>query len=114
MKKKLKYIIFLALSVFLITCGGNEKKIPEGIIPREKMVEIITEIELTQALIKVEFSNQDTLNQKHLFNQIYSSFKVSEEQFNTSLSFYCNNPKILEEIYVQTIIKLSKNQAKEF
>jgi len=114
MRKKIKYIIFLAASVALIACGGNEKEFPEGIISQETMVEIITEIELTQALIKVKFSNQDTLNQSQLFNQIYSDFKISEEQFNTSLSFYGNDPKTLEGIYLQAIIKLSENQAKEF
>ena len=75
------------------------------------MVEIITEIELTQALLKVKIANQDTVNQKQLFDETFNQFDISEKEFNTSLIYYCKEPKLLEEIYVKVINNISKRQA---
>jgi hypothetical protein len=112
MKNLLKYSSFLISIVVFISCGNNQKKVPEDIIVANEMVEVITEIELTQALIKLKFSNQDTVNQQQLFNEVYKDFNVSEEAFNNSLTYYSKKPKLLEEIYVKVINNISKKQAK--
>ncbi len=82
-------------------------------IERDKMVEVISEIELTQALIKLTFSNKDTINSQALYDQVYERFNISEEQFNNSLVFYCKSPKEAEGIYIDAIALLSAKQAQK-
>ncbi len=94
-----------------VSCGNGKEEVPEGVIPQEKMVEVLTEIELTQALIKLKFSKQDsTINQQLLFEEVYTDFSISKEQFNISLVYYCEHPKALEEMYVEVINNLSVKQ----
>jgi hypothetical protein len=112
MKKTLKHIIFIVLVLVTVSCGIEGDKAPESIIPGDIMVKVITEIELTQALLKLKIANQDTVNQKQLFNETFKEFGVSEDEFNNSLKYYCQDPKLLEEIYVKVINNISKKQAK--
>ncbi len=99
-----------------MSCDGDESsEIPKNVIPEEKMIEVITEIELTQALIKLKFSVPDTtqgsaINKQELFNQVYKSFNTSEEQFNNSLTYYSEHPKLLMEMYIKVINNLSEKQ----
>ena len=111
MKNLLTYIIFLLSTVIFISCGGTQKEASSDIIAKDKMIEVITEIELAQALIKVKFANQDTVNQNQLFDEVYKDFNISEEEFNNSLIYYCKEPKLLEEIYVKVISNISERQA---
>ena len=111
MKNLIRYITFLISTVIFISCGNDQIEAPKDIITEDKMVEVITEIELTQALIKVKFANQDTVNQQQLFDEVYKDFNISEEEFNNSLTYYCQEPKLLEEIYIKVINNLSKRQA---
>ncbi len=111
MKNQLKYYIFLTLSIVLFSCGNNLDEIPEGIIPKGEMIEVMSEIELTQALIKLKLSTQDTVNQQQLFQEVYNEFGVSEEQFNNSLTHYCKDPKLLMNMYGKVIENLTKKQS---
>ena len=111
MKLKIKYIVFFTFILVISSCIKGSLEIPKDIIPRDKMIQVITEIELTQALVKLKVINQDSLiNQQELFNQVYNDFNITEEQFNTSLSYYCGDPIKLEEMYVQVIIQLTERQ----
>ena len=113
MKYVVRNIIYIVLLCGYISCGGEEKEIPGNIIPEDKMIEVITEVELTQALIKLKFSQTDTIEKQQLFNQVYEQFDVSEEQFNLSLDYYCKKPKQLHDMYIEVISKLSERQAEE-
>ena len=82
------------------------------------MVAILAELEMTQALIKLKFSVVDTsssslgeINKQQLFNDIYKEFEISEDEFNTSLAYYCERPKELEEMYGLVINNLSEREA---
>ncbi|PCJ26802.1 MAG: hypothetical protein COA97_05260 [Flavobacteriales bacterium] len=110
MKNLIQYIYFTIIFL-LISCADGKQEIPIDVIPEDKMVDVITEIEITQALIKLTLSTQDTINQQQLFDKVYEDFNISEEKFNKSLSFYCRQPKVMENIYVRVIISLSKKQA---
>ena len=110
MKLYLKYIIIVF--VFLMSCTEEEETLPSNLIEREIMVDVISEIELTQALIKLKFTTQDTLNSQEFYNQVYKEFNITEEQFNKSLAYYCKTPKGTESLYIDAIELLSEKQAK--
>lgn len=111
MKFSIKYIIIV--SCFLFSCETKENALPENLIPKKEMVVIISEIELTQALIKLKFSNQDSINAHLMYDEVYNSFNISKEQFNQSLSFYCKDPRVAEDIYLEAIERLSEKQVEK-
>lgn len=95
-----------------MSCGANEE-IPAEVIAKDKMVEVMTEIELTQALIRLKNSTQDTINEQQLFNEVYTAFDISENKFNTSLEYYCKDPKLLMNMYIQVMENLTKKQSEQ-
>lgn len=84
---------------------------PKDVIQKDKMIDMMTEIELTQALIKLKYSTQDTINGAVLYNEVYKEFGVSKEVFNTSLSYYCEDPNTLMQMYSSVIENLTKKQS---
>ena len=111
MKFYLKYIVVVCC--FLISCKDEVENLPEGIIARDKMVDVIAEVELTQALIRLKLSARDTVNQKSLYTQVYQKFEISETEFNNSLDYYCSNPKEMMDVYLEAIENLSERQLEE-
>lgn len=105
-----KYI--LITTFIFLSCGSKKQDVPNNIIAEDKIVDVIAEIELTQALIKLKFSNTDSLiNQTKLFNEVYAKHNTSQEQFNNSLAFYAQEPKKMDTLYAKVITKLSEKQA---
>jgi hypothetical protein len=100
------------LFVIAVSCN-NEQEINQNVLSQDQMVEVITEIELTQAFVKLKSASRDTLfDQKQVFNNKLKELNISQEQFNNSLNYYCKQPKVLEGIYVKVINNLSEKQEK--
>jgi hypothetical protein len=109
---KVTFIYIIILVGLITSCDSRYEAVP-NLIERDKMVAVISEIELTQALIKLKLSNKDTVNLQELYNQTYETFNISEEQFNNSLAFYCKTPKETEGLYTDAIALLSAKQVQK-
>lgn len=107
-----KYILYIGVGLSCLqACKTEEESTPDYLIERDVMVDLITEVELTQALIKVKFTTTDTINSLELYKEVFEQFEVSEEQFNKSLMFYCKDPKTAEKLYVEAIERLSEKES---
>lgn len=106
-----KTLIFIAFLIVFSSCNPNEKGFPNGVIEEEQMVEILTEVELTQAFVKLKMAEMDSINQEALYQNIFERYNVSQEKFNQSLKHYVTYPEILEDIYSRVIVRLSERQA---
>ena len=96
----------------LMSCGSKDE-IPAEVIPKNIMIEVMTEMELTQALVKLKNSTQDTINEQQLFEEVYISYDISENKFNTSLAYYCKDPKLLMNMYGKVLENLTKKQSEQ-
>jgi hypothetical protein len=112
MKDQLKYFIVL-VTIVMFSCNSDADIVPEGVLGKEKMIEVMVEIELTQALVKLKSSTIDTINERQLYNEVYSAYNVSEEEFNNSLDHYCKDPKLLMDMYGKVIEDLTKKQSEQ-
>jgi len=112
MKNQLKYFIVIG-SLVMLSCGSDEDYVPEGVIAKEKMIEVMVDVELTQALIKLKTSTRDTINERQIYNEVYNTYSISEEDFNNSLKYYCKKPKLLLEMYGLVIENLTKKQSEQ-
>ena len=116
MKRLQKYIHLnlLLVSIIFYSCANSDNEIPNNIIPQEKLVDVITEMEITQALVKFKFTIKDSsINQSELFKEIYIEYNISKEQISNSIKYYTNQPKTMDSIYVKVIDRLSEMQAKD-
>ena len=101
-----KFKVFsLLFIVFLIACGSPKEKIPDDILSKEKMIEIVTELHVTEASINLNLYNADSLK------TIYSKHQVTKSQYDSSFKYYALHPKQLSEIYKGVLNEISKRQA---
>lgn len=79
---------------------------------KEQMVEIIVAVEINQAIYKLKFAQNDSIDYNQLITHMFEQLNTTQEQLNTSLAYYAEHPKTMEGIYNQAIIQLTQKQAK--
>ncbi|PJC61994.1 MAG: hypothetical protein CO022_06900 [Flavobacteriales bacterium CG_4_9_14_0_2_um_filter_32_27] len=109
-------ICFLCLFLLSVYSCKQKTQIPSNLLDEDKMVEIITQIEITQAYFKIKSIAEDSLlftnnYQEQIFDTIFSQYNISYDVFNSSLMHYSSEPNKMEEIYSKVLVSLSEQQA---
>lgn len=98
----MKSLISLLLLVTLVSgCQDVDKtRKPEDLIPKEKMVDVITEIALLHG---ARSYNKNLLEEKGIdpSRYIYEKFSIDSLQFARSNDYYAANVKQYHEIYLE-------------
>lgn len=103
-----KSLVLLLVIILVASCGQKTA------IPEKDMVSILAKIQILDASIqhhkyRNKFFEKDTID---YYSKTIESFGYTKAQFDSSLSFYTRNPKILDAIYDKVIIELSKVETK--
>ena len=109
MKIKPYLILIPLLVLFLIGC--NEAKLhsvskPEGLLPEAKMVEVLTDFQLAEAVVNQRAGlRQDVrTKQKQVYaDAILKKNNLDPKLFWDSYNYYITQPKVLDTIYAQTL-----------
>jgi len=105
----MRRIVVLILVIVAVGSCRNQ-----AIIPEKDMVSILAKIQIIDASVQYDkyrskFFDKDTID---YYSNTIQSFGYSKVQFDSSLSYYARNPKILDAIYDKVIIELSKSETK--
>jgi hypothetical protein len=103
-----KYFIILFLILFAFSCKNEEKK--KGIIEPSKMVEVMTDVHLAEALLKDMKNNgikADSFANIY-YSEIFIKHKITRKQLDENISYYASKPLELGKIYDSIIAKISK------
>lgn len=73
------------------------------------MAEIIAEMELSQAVYKLQQINHQ-IDIVSITDDIYKRNNTSKKEFDSSLKFYTQSPKDIDEIYNEVIAILVRKQ----
>lgn len=112
-KSILKYILFV---VVLVSCKPNQEEAtvsPDNILNEETMVNILTDAYLAEGAsgINVKGANGIQFDSVYMFNP-FKDHNVTRGKFDSSLTYYSQNPKKLKTIYDQVLQKLSEYQGR--
>lgn len=111
-----KYIFpICSLSLMLVSCRYEaEEKIPVGILPQEKMAEILVEKHIREAAYNLHRANESFVDygDSASISAILVNKNVRKDDFETSMKYFVEHPKLLNEIYDEVINELSRKQAK--
>jgi hypothetical protein len=110
----MKKIIAYLLLIFLFSCKQDNKQIviPDTVLSKEKMAEIVLQIHLAEANANLNSPPDVRLTSKVNLEEIIKSNNLSEAQYDSSMTFYINHPLLLNEVYEITLNELSKKQSK--
>jgi len=104
----MKNLFFLIATCILLACNGKVEP-PVGLLPKEKMVELLIEIHIADAKAKQLRTNKDSIQIvfKELEKGIFSDHKVEDSIYYMSYDYYLRDNNEIESIYSAVIDSLS-------
>jgi hypothetical protein len=119
MPRSLKFLFAFLIALLFFSCAPGENKslvnIPSHIIPPDSMVLILTDIQVTEAILREyqRTGREDEDRNKRYYQQIFEKYELSNERYDQSIIFYEKNPDLYFEIYKDIVSLLTKMQADE-
>jgi hypothetical protein len=95
----------MLLPAFLILSGGCKVNRGTPVIKKEKMVEILADIHLAQAVLDQEVPPQGAKREYYYCN-ILERHGVTEAVFDSAIAWYATNMDIFEQVYAEVIARL--------
>ncbi len=99
--------------IFVFGCKNKSANLPAHIISQDTMISILTDIHIMEALhIQESIKQKDSLNNLETYKQqLVEKYKLDLKRFDQSFEFYTSNPKLLDMLYSEVLIELSKKKA---
>jgi len=104
-------LLLLTSLMLLFSCG---KGLPDGVLSRKKMVPVLVDIHLAEAINNQKFNlsmNRDSL-QEDLYLSICKKHKIERSEIEKSLLYYGKHTKEYIPIYVEVLDVLSEMAVK--
>ena len=109
----MKYALYILIGFLLIAsgCKDNSKTDePENLIPRDTMVQVLMDIHLIEASIKL--NNERKLNKEeytfYYYQYLFEKYDITKEVFDSSLIYYQHNIERFDTIYIDVISELNR------
>ena len=103
-------IVLVWIFITAIGCNSSNQKLPEGILSEEKMVEVITDIQLVEAAHKSipKNANEQKLMRDTSYVIVFNKHHTTAVEFDSSLRVYTKYPTIFGDIMEQVSENLNK------
>lgn len=108
-----KYLVVFV--VVLFSCNNQDVTIPDYIIRRDTMVNMLIDVQIIEAGISVSQLHPDSLlpATRSYYAELFKKYNTSQKRFNQSVTWYSKNTKIFEKLLGEVLIKLMQNQSSE-
>ena len=115
MKGAFVLILLLAPGIYLSGCQREATTASgEKVIPREQMISLMTDMELTEATLKMRQSSLSTDSIKSLtvksFDTLYAWHTTTPAQFKLSLAYYQEDLEDFEKMIDEVILNLTRER----
>jgi hypothetical protein len=114
----IKYMLGLVVSIFILSSCYNEYdeslgKKPENLIPRDTIVLILADMEITESVLRQQNNYGIDAGDKTeaYYNMVFTKYHTSKSQFDSSLAYYKGDVEVMNQIYEDVITRLSLLQS---
>ena len=107
-----RIIFYIIILLTILACSGEN--LPKGILPRKKMVPILVDIHLADAINNQKYSLsliRDSLSED-LYLSICKKYKVERADIQNSLLWYGKNTRAFVPVYDEVLNILSEMEVK--
>jgi hypothetical protein len=108
----MKHLLFIIIILSFCGCTRLMSDKPEGLIPQEKMIPILVDLHIADALAEQKNGTQN-LNlplTNALYTRIYHNYGISADQYKSSYKYYESHPDQMDTMYTKVITELSKKE----
>ncbi|MFN8206742.1 MAG: DUF4296 domain-containing protein [Bacteroidales bacterium] len=104
----MKKILLLTFVVLIASCGGHRP--PKGLIPPEDMEKILVDVHIADALAQSSVMRRlyQRMDSLHYAQNVLAKYGYSQEQFDSTVSWYAGYPDEYEKLYEQVITRLNR------
>lgn len=106
--------LLLLLVAVLTSCYNINESIvtkPDPLFSEEKMIKIITDIQLVEAGFTISENRKTERKQKPIYYQkVFDNYGVTLGQFRENMIYYQASPKVMEDIYEKVLANLIRIQ----
>ena len=105
-------LILIIISVLIVSCDSKEISVPDDVIPKEKMVQVLADIHIAEATVNYK-SVGDTVkpNIENYYSDVFKKHSITQDQYRKSYQFYLDNPSMMNKMYDEVINELSRRQS---
>lgn len=94
---------FIVLVITLVVACGSKGDVPEGILPKEKMEDLMWDMLRADEFVKEymlarDTSLRDTAEYIKMYERVFRLNKTNREQYAESFTYYRTHPKLMKEI----------------
>ncbi len=97
----------LCISVILFSCIGFKKKY---LIPEKVLVPLLVDLHMADGIGAAQrvLPLPENLDSTVLYNSVFEKYRVSREEFDSTMTYYTNHPDNLNKIYEKVLAELSR------
>ena len=110
-----KLLLINLIWLFSCSSGNNEQVVapPENIIPKDKMVELLVDVQLIEAAIKSDNTRKKDSKSYtiYYYSYLFKKYNTTKEDFIESLHYYQQNMNEFDQMFTEVIESLSKFQS---
>lgn len=106
-------LVFISASLLLCLSCGNKKKISGSeFIPRDVLVQVISEIHLMDGITNDMnyYRKYNPVDSIDLYSSIYEKYETSRAQYEHTINEYSKYPDLLNDVYDEVLMYLSQLQ----
>ena len=109
MAKLRTIILSLIIMGLLVSCGEKRMKVPDNIVNKEKLVPLLVDIHLTDALLMKEKRPHAEKYEKaiKIYPAVLLKHNIDRAVFDSTIRFYVKYPKEFSLIYDDVLRELS-------
>ena len=96
----------------IIACKSEEKRLPDGILSQEQMVDVITDLQMVEAAhksltlsSKIQKPMRDTS-----YTIVFNKHHTDVNTFDSSLRAYTKHPTLFSEIMEEVELRLNSSE----
>ena len=104
------------MALLWASCSSIFSSKPVGTLSESQMVDLLVDIHLTEATLKMANDSisrlDDTTGIRQRFAQVFKKHDINPDKFNNSLNYYIEHIEDLNKIYSEVIVKLTEMDAR--
>jgi len=109
----MKTFLILAPLIFLLACNGGSREIPEGVLEKDKFIEVLKDRALVEAALNVNIKNVEGAVYDSIYNfNVFKENKITQAQYDSTIKYYSSKPgefkQIMEAVLEQLNIEKTK------
>lgn len=109
----MKAIFLLPIFLIVFSCNNGSEKTPEGILEKEKFIEVLKDRALIEATLNVNIKSAEGSVYDSVYNfNVFKENNITQGQYDSTVKYYSSKPGEFKQIMEVVLEQLNIEKAK--